>query len=101
MAKVTFCSVLRLLDVMSEISAVDYRDSPVVSTRISKFLSLNTQVEAVDELETVTGEFSNSFKAMTRTVAAQVKTAHSEGNEHDELEKAVEAMHCQLEKIEK
>ena len=47
-SKVIFYSVLKLLDTMSEISALDYRDSPVVSTELVKFLSLNTSVEAVD-----------------------------------------------------
>ena len=42
MAKVIFYSVLHSLDVTNEISAVDYRDSPVVSTELVKTLSLNT-----------------------------------------------------------
>ena len=101
MAKVIFYLVLRSLDVMSEIAAVDYRDSPVVSTKLVKFLSLNTSVEAVDKLETVTGELSESFKYITKTVTAQVKSLHSVGNKHDELKKTVEAMRRMLEKLGK
>ena len=51
MAKFIFYSVLKSLDVMGEIQTVDYRDSPVVSAELVKFLSLNTSVEAVDKLE--------------------------------------------------
>ena len=61
MAKVVFYSVLCSLDVMSEISAVDYSNLPVVSTEPVKFLLLNTQVEAVDKLEEKTGELSDFF----------------------------------------
>ena len=51
MAKVIFYSVLKSLDVLGNIQAVDYRDSPIVSTELVKFLSLNTTVDAVDRLE--------------------------------------------------
>ena len=37
--KVIFYSTLRSLDVMRDIAAVDYTDSPVVSTELVKFLS--------------------------------------------------------------
>ena len=92
MAKVILYSVLCSLDVNTEIAAVDYRNSPVVLTELIKFLSLNTQVEAVDKLETVTGELSDAIKEITRSVVAQVKTAHSAGNKYNELKKAVDAI---------
>ena len=51
MAKLIFYLVLKSLDVMGDIQAVDYRDSPVVSTELVKFLSINTAVDSVDRLE--------------------------------------------------
>ena len=62
MAKVDFYSVLCSLDVMSEISAVDYSNLPVVSTEPVKFLLLNTQVEAVDKLEESTKTLLEDMK---------------------------------------
>ncbi len=41
MTKVIFYSILRSLDVMSKIGAVDYRNSPLELTKLVKFLSLN------------------------------------------------------------
>ena len=92
MAKVIFYLVLRSLDVTSKTAAVDYRDSPVVSTKLVKFLPLNTSVEAVDKLETITGELSDSVTDMTKSVTAQEKSLHSVGNKHDELKKTVDGM---------
>ena len=86
---------------MSEITAVDYHDSPVVFTKLVKFLSLNTSFEAVvDKLETLTGELLESFKYITKTATAQVKSLHSVGNKHDELKNTVEEMRRRLEQLE-
>ena len=98
MAKVVFYSVLCSLDVMSEISAVDYSNLPVVSTEPVKFLLLNTQVEAVDKLEEKTGELSDFFRKIIRTVANNVMGAHTAENKHDKLKKAEDTMRCWLEK---
>ena len=69
-----------------------------MSTKLVKFLSPNTQVEAVDKLEAIAGELLDSFKEITRTVVAQVKTTHSGENKHYALKKAAEAMCFRLEK---
>ena len=45
MAKVIFHLVLKSVDVMAEIFAVNYLNSPVVSAKLVKFLSLNTSVK--------------------------------------------------------
>ena len=46
---------------MNDIQTADYRDSPVVSTELVKFLSLNTSVEAADKLDSVTDRLSSMF----------------------------------------
>lgn len=48
---VIFLAVLKSLDVISDIAALTYRDSPVVLTELVKFLSLNIAFEAVYKLE--------------------------------------------------
>ena len=101
MSKVVFHAVLKSLDTMSEIAELDYRDSPVVSTELVKFLYLNTSVEAVDRLESVTGELSDSVSDISKSFASQAKTIQSVGNKHDELKKTVEGMKKRLDKLEK
>ena len=100
-SKVVFFAVLKSLDVMSEIAEVDYRNSPVVLTELVKFLSLNTSVEAVDKLESVAGELSDSVSDITKSVATQAKSIQSVGHKHDELKKFVDGMKKRLDKLEK
>ena len=101
MAKVIFHSVLKSLDVMSEIAAVDYRDSPVVSTELVKFLSLNTSVEAVDKLETLTGVLLDNVKDITKDLGSNTKSLVTVGNKQDELRKVVEGLRQRIVKLEK
>ena len=99
-AKVIFYAVLQSLDAMAVISALDYRDSPLVSSEHVKFLSLNTSVEAVDKLQTQSEELSSSVKQLTRDVSGATKTIGSVGNKADELKKLVEALKRRVEKLE-
>ena len=101
MAKVIFYSVLQALDTMSDIAAVDYRDSPVVSTELVKFLSLNTSVEAVDKLEEQSTELSSNMSQLTKDMIATTKSVGSVGKKIDELKKVVEALRKRIEKLEK
>ena len=101
MAKVIFYSVLKSLDAMSEIAAVDYRDSPIVSTELVKFLSLNTSVEKVDKLDILTGELSITVKEMTKEFSNNDKSLKSVGNKTDELKKVVENLRLRIVKLEK
>ena len=101
MAKVVFFSVLQSLDKMNDIAAMDYRDSPVVSTELVKFLSLNTSVEAVDKLEEKASDLSSSISTLTKDLAANTKSVSSVGNRADELKKIVESLRKRVEKLEK
>ena len=59
-----FYAVLRSLDKMTQIVAQNYKDAPVVSTELVKFLSMNTSVEAVDKLTEQTATFITSLDVM-------------------------------------
>ena len=101
MAKVIFLSDLKSLDVMSEIAKVDYSDSPVVSTELVKFLSLNTTVEAVDKLEAQSVKLESDMKQCTKEVAGTTKSIMRVGNKSDELKKIVTALQKRIGKLEK
>ena len=85
---------------MSEISALDYRDSPIVSTELVKFLSLNTAVEAVDKLETKTTDLAANIKQVTKDLTGAQKSIMSVANKNDELKKTVNALQKRIEKLE-
>ena len=100
MAKVIFYAVLKSLDVMGDIQAVDYRDSPVVSTELVKFLSLNTAVDSVDRLEETAEQLVEDVRQISTDVRLATKSVSSVGNKGDELKKAVDAIRKRVDKLE-
>ena len=101
MAKVIFYSLLKSLDVMSKIQALDYRDSPVVSTELVRFLTLNTSVEAIDRLEEQYESLVENVKQITKDMVQASKAVSSVGNKGDELKRAVDSIRKRVEKLEK
>ena len=75
---------------MAKIAALDYRDSPVVSTELVKFLSLNTNVESVDKLVSQSESMSDTVKQLSKDMTNTTKSVSSVGNKADELKKALE-----------
>ena len=100
MAEVVFYSVLKSLDVMAEIQEVDYRDSPVVSTELVKFLSLNTAVDAVDRLEIQSNNLMEEVHQISSDMKQASRIATTVGNKSDELKKAVDAIRKRVDKLE-
>ena len=72
--KVIFYTTLRSLDVMGEIAALDYTDSPVVSTELVKFLSQNTAVESVDKLVITSAELTTNVRQLTTDMVGAKKS---------------------------
>ena len=99
MAKVIFYSVLKSLDVMGDIQAVDYRDSTVVSTELVKFLSLNTAVDAVDRLEERSEKLVEDVKQISTDLKLTTKSVSSVGNKGDDLKKSVDAIRKRVDKL--
>ena len=85
---------------MAEIAALDYRDSPVVSTELVKFLSLNTSVEAVDKLEKQSEEMATSIKQILKDVSVINKSTSTVGNKADEIRKNLDSIKKRVEKLE-
>ena len=100
MSKVIFYSVLQSLDAMAQISSLDYRDAPVVSTELVKFLSLNTSVEAVDKLTRQSYDFESNIKELLRDVAGSKKSIMSVGNKSVEMKKVLDALKKRVDKLE-
>ena len=92
MTKVIFYSVLKSLDVMGDIPAVDYRDSPVVSTELVKFLSLNTTVDTVDRLGEQSEQLVEDVKQISTELKLASKSVSSVGSKGHELKKSVDAI---------
>ena len=98
-ARVVFYNTLRSLDVMSEISSVNFADHPAVSTELVKFLSLNTAIEAVDQLVSKTSTLETSVCQMQKDVGGAVRTITTVGNKHDTLSTQVKELTKRVNKL--
>ena len=95
-----FYAVLRSLDRMTLILGQNYKDSPVVSTELVKFLSMNTSVEAVDKLVEQTATFQLSFVEMKNKLNTVVKDCGTVGNKVDQVKNEVTAVKARVLKLE-
>ena len=80
-----FYNTLRALDVMLEISAVNFTDHPAVSTELVKFLSLNTAIDAVDQLVAKTSVLETSVSSIQRDLGGATCMIATFGNKYDML----------------
>jgi len=84
-AKAISYANFRSLDLMAKIDVLEFKNSPVVTAELAKFLALNSSFEAVEKLQSsVTGITDNVSKALKEVTAAS-KTANTVGNTVDTL----------------
>ena len=95
-----FYAVLRSLDKMTQIVAQNYKDAPVVSTELVKFLSMNTSVEAVDKLIEQSATFKTSMEEMQRKLGTVVKDCGTVGNKVDSGKNELTAIKARILKLE-
>ena len=85
---------------MTEIAALDYCDSPVVSTELVKFLSLNTAIDTVDKLEEKSADYAINIKQLNKDSNTTKTAVNSVGNRTDDLKKVVDSINKRVEKLE-
>ena len=98
-ARVVFYNTLKSLDVMAEISAVNFLDNLSVSTELVKFLSLNTSVDAVDKLVARSSAVDSQLSTLHKDVAGSLKTVSTIGNKQESLIAQVKDLAKQLKKV--
>ena len=98
-ARVVFYNTPRALDVMSEISAVNFANHPAVSTELVKFLSLNTAIDAVDQLVSKTAHFKSTLGSIQKDLGGAVRTVTTVGNKHDTLNNQVKELIKKVNKL--
>ena len=96
---VVFYNTLKSLDVMSEISAVNFTYHPAVSIELVKFLSLNTSVEAVDTLIQKAETMSTNVSSLQRGVAGAVKATTTVGNKQESMSAQLKELAKQVKKF--
>ena len=84
---------------MAEISAVNFADHPEVSTELVKFLSLNTAIDAVDQLVSKTSNLESSLCTIQKDLCGAVRTVTTVGNKHDTLSNQVRELTKKVNKL--
>ena len=95
-----FYAVLRSLDKMIEIVGQNYKDSPVVSTELVKFLSMNTSVEAVDKLTEQGAILKTSIEEMQRKLNSVTKDCGTVGNKAESTKSELTSVKARVLKLE-
>ena len=95
-----FWSTLRSLDVMAEILECQFKNHPVVSIELVKFLSLNTSVEAVEKLTAQHLTFQTEIKEIKRDLVDVKRNSSTNGNKVTEYGPKLNAITKRLEKVE-
>ena len=98
-ARVVFYNTLCALDVMADISSVNFADHPAVSTELVKFLSLNTAIDAVDQLVAKSNTMESSLCQVQKDLGGATRTITTVGNKHDLLSSQVKELTKKVNKL--
>ena len=73
----------RSLDLMSKVEVLEFKNSPIVTAELAKFLALNSSFESVEKLQNTIGDMSDSITKASKDSAAALKSANTIGNSVD------------------
>jgi len=79
---ITYAS-LRSLDLMMSIIQVNFKNSPIITAELSKYLALNTNYEAVEQVQKKLTSIEAENVAMKKDVKSAVSAANTAGNKLD------------------
>jgi len=79
---ITYAS-LRSLDLMMDIIRVNFKNSPIITAELSKFLALNTNYEALEQVQKKLSTMEADRASMKKEVKSAVSAANTAGNKWD------------------
>jgi hypothetical protein len=100
-AQVTFWATLKSLDVMSRIRKYNFKDDPVVSSELVKFLTVNTGFEVVEQLSLKMKTLEESNKELSIKANSNLKTATNSAAKVAELTKSMTTLEKRVKDLEK
>lgn len=96
-----FWVVLKSHDIMARYWHHNYKDDPTVSSKLVKFLAVNTRYEALDVLTVKKSTMEMDVASLKKDVMAATKASHSASNKTDEMKKAFDVLLKRVGKLEK
>jgi hypothetical protein len=95
-----FWSVIQSHDVMESFKAAAFIDHPSISSEYVKFLSVNTGIEAIHDLEVKVLALEEQAKILSKAAKDATTAASSANNKADEAKRLVIALEKRLTKLE-
>jgi len=97
---ITYAS-LRSLDNMMEITSFNFKNSPIVTSEISKFLALNANHETVEKMQSTLTSMSSDNDVLRKEVKAASSAASTASNKIDtQVKTALEDIKRRLKSLE-
>jgi len=90
----------RSLDLMLEISNLDFKNSPVITAELTKFLALNSNIEIVESLKTRVEKLSEDVGKATKVASSAEKAGSTVGNNVDIIKRDLLALSKRVKTLE-
>jgi len=82
-------AVLRSLDVMISISSCNFKNSPIITSELSKFLALNSNLELVESIQSKVKSLESENSTIKKDVKSAINAAHTASNKFDSTYKSL------------
>jgi len=79
---ITYAS-LRSLDLMMTITQSNFKNSPIITAELSKYLALNTNYEAVEQVQKKLSTMESDNATLKKDVKSAISSANTAGNKFD------------------
>ena len=99
-AKAVSYANFRSLDLMAKIEVLDFKNSPIVTAELAKFLALNSSVESLEVLQRSTREMSDGVAKAIKDAASAIKSAGTVGNSVDGIKVEIKSLSKRLKTLE-
>jgi hypothetical protein len=99
-AQTIFWASLRSLDIMERIQGNHFKNDPLVSSELVKFLAINTGFEVIESLKKTVTDHQDSIDKAVKQSASAEKAAGTAANKADEGKRSLEAAFKRIVKIE-
>jgi hypothetical protein len=99
-ARTIFWASLRSLDIMERIQGNHFKNDPLVSSELVKFLAINTGFEAIESLTKTVADNKESIDKAAKQCASAEKAAGVAANKADEGKRTLDAALKRIIKIE-
>ena len=100
MSKTLAYANLKSLDLMIEIEKLEFKNAPVITSELTKFLALNSNYEAIDILKKKVSDSKEDVTKAIKEALAATKAAGTVGNNLDNLKRDHQAVAKRVKTLE-